>query len=132
MAKRSLQQILKPTALTSVTLLALSARAGLQERTNDHQQALSDPRDRDDDRHDREDNDRGRHHGLLRLPTGQYVSPTAIEDAVQEYLNPGLPGYPNFIAGEAVRSQLSPDGTTLAVLTAGQNSLYKPDGSSTR
>ena len=132
MAKRSLQQILKLTALTSVTLLALSARAGLQERTNDQQQALSDPRDRDDDRHDREDNDRGRHHGLLRLPTGQYVSPTAIEDAVQEYLNPGLTGYPNFIAGEAVRSQLSPDGTTLAVLTAGQNSLYKPDGSSTR
>jgi hypothetical protein len=27
-----------------------------------------------------------------------------------------------------VRSQLSPDGTTLAVITAGQNSLYKPDG----
>ena len=32
------------------------------------------------------------------------------------------------MAGEAVRSQLSPDGTTLAVITAGQNSLYKPDG----
>ena len=43
-------------------------------------------------------------------------------------LNPGLPAYPNFVAGEAVRSQLSPDGTTLAILTAGQNSLYKPDG----
>ena len=27
-----------------------------------------------------------------------------------------------------MRSQLSPDGTTLAVLCAGQNSLYKPDG----
>jgi len=128
MAKRSLQQILKLTALTSATLLALSARAGLQERTHDQQQALSDPRDRDDDRHDRDDNDRGRHDGVVRLPTGQYVSPTAIEDAAQEYLNPGLTGYPNFIAGEAVRSQLSPDGTTLAVLTAGQNSLYKPDG----
>src|SRR5262249_24945855 len=36
--------------------------------------------------------------------------------------------YPDFIAGEAVRAQLSPDGSTLAVLTAGQNSLYKPDG----
>src|SRR5262249_18672908 len=31
-------------------------------------------------------------------------------------------------AGEAVRSQLSPDGTTLALITAGQNSLYKTDG----
>ena len=28
----------------------------------------------------------------------------------------------------AVRSRLSPDGETLAILTAGQNSLYKPDG----
>ena len=27
-----------------------------------------------------------------------------------------------------MRSQLSPDGTTLAIITAGQNSLYKPDG----
>ena len=43
-------------------------------------------------------------------------------------LNPGLPDYPDFIAGEAVRSQLSPDGTTLAVITAGQNSLYRPNG----
>lgn len=39
-----------------------------------------------------------------------------------------MAAYPNFIAGEAVRSQLSPDGTTLAVLCAGQNSLIKPDG----
>jgi YVTN family beta-propeller protein len=62
------------------------------------------------------------------LPTGQFVTPTALEDAVQQYLNPGLPAYPNFIAGEAVRSQLSPDGTTLAIITAGQNSLDKPDG----
>src|SRR5258708_25154904 len=51
-----------------------------------------------------------------------------INDAVQQYLNPGLAAYPDFVAGEAVRSQLSPDGTTLAVLTAGQNSLYKADG----
>ena len=47
---------------------------------------------------------------------------------MQQFLNPGLPAYPNFIAGEAVRSQLSPDGTTLAVLCAGQNSLIKTDG----
>jgi YVTN family beta-propeller protein len=64
----------------------------------------------------------------LQLATGQYVTPTAPRGAVQRFLNPGLPGYPDFIAGEAVRSQLSPDGTTLAVLCAGQNSLYKPDG----
>jgi YVTN family beta-propeller protein len=64
----------------------------------------------------------------VQLATGQYVTPTAVRGAVQQFLNPGLPGYPDFIAGEAVRSQLSPDGTTLAILCAGQNSLYKPDG----
>jgi YVTN family beta-propeller protein len=63
------------------------------------------------------------------LATGQYVTPLAIPGAAQQMLNPGLAAYPNFVAGEAVRSQLSPDGTTLAVLTAGQNSLYKPTGS---
>jgi DNA-binding beta-propeller fold protein YncE len=64
----------------------------------------------------------------LQLATGQYVTPTAPRGAVQQLLNPGLPAYPGFIAGEAVRSQLSPDGATLAVLCAGQNSLYKSDG----
>ena len=64
----------------------------------------------------------------MQLSTGQFVTPTAPRGSVQQFLNPGLPAYPNFVAGEAVRSQLSPDGTTLAVLCAGQNSLYKPDG----
>ena len=64
----------------------------------------------------------------VRLPTGQFITPTFIRGAVQQFLNPGLPAYPNFVAGEAVRSQLSPDGTTLAVITAGHNSLDKPDG----
>ena len=64
----------------------------------------------------------------VQLPTGQYVTPLAINEAVQQYLNPGLPEYPDFVAGMAVRSRLSPDGTTLAILTAGQNSLYRPDG----
>src|SRR5262249_24699466 len=64
-----------------------------------------------------------------RIATGQFITPTLIRGAVQQSLNPGLPAYPNFVAGEAVRSQLSPDGTTLVVLTAGQNSLVKPNGS---
>src|SRR3989442_2134520 len=64
----------------------------------------------------------------LRLATGQYITPTALRGSMQQFLNPGLSAYPNFVAGEAVRSQLSPDGTTLAVLCAGQNSLEKPDG----
>src|ERR1044071_1185852 len=64
----------------------------------------------------------------VQLASGQFITPTAPRGAVQQFLNPGLPQYPNFIAGEAVRSQLSPDGNTLAVLCAGQNSLDKADG----
>jgi len=68
------------------------------------------------------------HNKSSQLATGQYITPTFVRGAVQQYLNPGLPAYPNFVAGEAVRSQLSPDGTTLAVICAGHNSLDKPDG----
>jgi DNA-binding beta-propeller fold protein YncE len=64
----------------------------------------------------------------LTIPSGQQITPLAPMGAVQQALNPGLPDYPNFVAGMAVRSQLSPDGTTLAILCAGQNTLYKPDG----
>jgi len=122
MTKRSLQRLLTVSALTSAALLALSAHATLQVRTDNSQERRV-HRGRDDD-----DDDRRQPGALVALPTGQFVTPTVIEDAVQQFLNPGLPGYPTFVAGEAVRSQLSPDGTTLAIITAGQNSLYKPDG----
>jgi YVTN family beta-propeller protein len=116
MTNRSLQHLLKLTVVTSAAILALSARADLRQRTDD------------DRRGGEHGDDRQEHKGPLRLATGQYITPTFIDGAVQQYLNPGLTGYPNFVAGEAVRSQLSPDGTTLAIITAGQNSLYKPDG----
>jgi YVTN family beta-propeller protein len=119
MTTRSLKHLLKLGVFASAAVLALTAGANLQGRYNDRPP-------RQNPRHDRDD-DRGHHRGVA-LPTGQFVTPTAIEDAVQQYLNPGLASYPDFIAGEAVRSQLSPDGKTLAVITAGQNSLYKPDG----
>ena len=63
-----------------------------------------------------------------QLATGQYITPTVIPGSVQQPLNPLLPAYPNFVAGEAVKSQLSPDGTTLAIICAGQNSLDNPAG----
>jgi YVTN family beta-propeller protein len=113
MKRRSLRHLSK-FAIVAAAVLALSTRAALKEH--------------DDDHHGRDDRDDHQEHIALRLPTGQFVTPTALEDAVQQYLNPHLPAYPDFVAGEAVRSQLSPDGTTLAVITAGQNSLYKPDG----
>ncbi|MBV8413874.1 MAG: beta-propeller fold lactonase family protein [Verrucomicrobia bacterium] len=64
-----------------------------------------------------------------QLANGQYITPTVIAGSVQQALNPGLPAYPNFVAGEAVKSQLSPDGTTLAIICAGQNSLDNAAGS---
>jgi len=76
----------------------------------------------------RADDEHSRTLTRAQLPTGQYTTPLALPGALQQFLNPGLPAYPDFIAGEAVRAQLSPDGTTLAILCAGQNSLYKPDG----
>jgi hypothetical protein len=63
-----------------------------------------------------------------QLATGQYITPTVIPGSVQQPLNPGLPLYPNFVAGEAVKSQLSPDTTTLAIICAGQNSLDNAAG----
>ena len=57
-------------------------------------------------------------------PPGLYITPTALANAVQQPLNPGLTNYPDFVAGQAVKAVVSPDGKTLAILTAGMNSLY--------
>src|SRR5438128_9237175 len=59
-------------------------------------------------------------------PPGLFITPTALANAVQQPLNPGLTNYPDFVAGEAVKAVVSPDGNTLAILTAGMNSLYYP------
>jgi len=61
-------------------------------------------------------------------PPGLFITPTALDHAVQQVLNPGLTNYPNFVAGEAVKAVVSPDGNTLAILTAGMNSLYDASG----
>src|SRR5262245_61466410 len=119
MPRRSLQHLIRPSVLTSATLLILSAGAYLS--------ASAFFVERNDDREERVDALRVRTNGPIVLATGQSITPTAIRDSVQQPLNPGLADYPDFVAGEAVRSRLSPDGTTLAILTAGQNSLYKPD-----
>src|SRR5689334_4389242 len=57
------------------------------------------------------------------LPSGLVVTPTAVPKTTYEPLNPGLPGFPNFIAGGALSAAKSPDGKTLLVLTGGHNSL---------
>src|ERR1700722_8261317 len=75
------------------------------------------------------DDNHGQTTSRTQLATGQYITPTVIAGSVQQPLDPGLPAYPNFVAGEAVKSQLSPDGTTLAIICAGQNSLDNAAGS---
>jgi YVTN family beta-propeller protein len=61
-------------------------------------------------------------------PAGLFITPTALPGAVQQQLNPGLSHYPNFVAGEAIKAVVSPDGKTLAILTAGMNSLIDSTG----
>ena len=64
-----------------------------------------------------------------QIPDGKFITPLAIPGANQQFLNPNLPAYPNFVAGQALLAVTSPDGSTLAVLCAGQNSLDNSAGS---
>src|SRR5579859_4762492 len=75
--------------------------------------------------HGDHDND-GVNDGAQPTPPGLYVTPTApLTNAIQQNMNPGLTDYPDYVAGEAVKAVVSPDGKTLAILTAGFNSLFK-------
>ncbi|SEJ79789.1 DNA-binding beta-propeller fold protein YncE [Paraburkholderia diazotrophica] len=65
------------------------------------------------------------------LPTGQFISPRAIPGAVQQLLNPQLSAKPGQVVSGAIKSQLSPDGNTLAVITAGYNTVYTGANNST-
>ena len=60
--------------------------------------------------------------------TGQALTPKAASGAIFQPLNPGLPGNPGFIAGQASAVALSPDGRTLLILTSGFNRNYGPTG----
>jgi YVTN family beta-propeller protein len=62
------------------------------------------------------------------LPDGQSITPTAAPGAIFTSLNPGLADYPKFTAGQAVTTVVSPDGTTLLVLTSGYNRNNDPNG----
>jgi YVTN family beta-propeller protein len=66
--------------------------------------------------------------GQAPLPSGQYVTPTAAPGSVFTTLNPGLAEYPNFIANGAIKTAVSPDGTTLLVMTSGYNLLTNASG----
>src|SRR5581483_7134847 len=62
------------------------------------------------------------------LPTGQRLTPEAMPGSTLVSLNPNLPDLPDFTAGQASAMALSPDGTTLLVLTSGYNRNVGPDG----
>jgi DNA-binding beta-propeller fold protein YncE len=55
------------------------------------------------------------------LPNGMWLTPTAAPGAHFAPLNPHLPAYPRYTAGQAVSTAVSPDGKTLLILTSGFN-----------
>jgi sugar lactone lactonase YvrE len=62
-----------------------------------------------------------------QVPSGQTITPTAAPGAVFQELNPGLPDHPDYRAGQAIKTEISPDGTTLLVMTSGYNNLNYSD-----
>lgn len=62
------------------------------------------------------------------LPTGMWITPSAVKGTVLQPLNPGLPTLPDFAASMGVSSAVSPDGNTLLVLTSGYNQNYNAGG----
>src|SRR5713226_419575 len=59
--------------------------------------------------------------GPEALPTGMNITPTAAPGSSLQPLNPDLPDLPQFTADHPVSTAVSPDGSTLLVLTSGFN-----------
>lgn len=62
------------------------------------------------------------------VSSGQVVTPLAPAGAIFGRLNPGLTDFPDYTAGNAVKTAISPDGRTLLVLTSGYNHLNYAQG----
>ncbi|HEV2111015.1 MAG TPA: bifunctional YncE family protein/alkaline phosphatase family protein [Gammaproteobacteria bacterium] len=63
-----------------------------------------------------------------RIPTGQFITPLAAPGASFERLKPHLRNFPDYTVGQAMSEALSPDGTTLLILTSGYNRLNNAEG----
>lgn len=63
-----------------------------------------------------------------RVPSGQFITPLAPAGATFSRLNPGLKDFPDYTAGQAIKTAISPDGRTLLVLTSGYNRLNNAQG----
>lgn len=59
---------------------------------------------------------------------GRQITPLAPPGARFDPLNPGFADDPDWLAGQAVTSVLSPDGKTMLVLTSGFNRVFGADG----
>jgi YVTN family beta-propeller protein len=68
------------------------------------------------------------HAERTRLPTGQWISPTLARGSTYQRLLPNLKDAPNLPAGYAQSETLSPDGSTLLVLTSGYNYVVDANG----
>jgi len=76
----------------------------------------------DDDRNERTTTlPVGNYDNRSLLPTGQFITPTAAPGSTIQALATGLRADGNADASEAVNTALSPDGTTLLVMTSGWN-----------
>ncbi len=62
------------------------------------------------------------------LPTGKRITPLAAPGAHFELLNPGLKEFPQYVAGQAMSTAISPDKKTLLILTSGFNRINGEDG----
>ena len=56
------------------------------------------------------------------LPTGMSITPLAARGSTFQPLNPGLPDLPDFTVDHPISTAVSPDGSTLLVLTSGYQS----------
>jgi YVTN family beta-propeller protein len=62
------------------------------------------------------------------IADGDALSPGATPNTVFQPLNPHIPGYEAFTAGQAISTAVSPDGKTLLILTSGYNLLEDSTG----
>jgi YVTN family beta-propeller protein len=62
------------------------------------------------------------------LPSGQRITPQAIPGSEIQLFNPGLSGFPNFVANGGMTTVVSPDKKTLIALIAGYNSQNDSTG----
>jgi YVTN family beta-propeller protein len=66
-----------------------------------------------------------------RVPTGDFITPTAAPGSAFVSLKPGaalIPQYPDYAADHASSTAVSPDGKTLLILTSGYNMIVNRSG----